>query len=274
MPWYRPIRNFEVDDDLRPCCDPPWFGSTSLPTSTLMFNKFVYACGHTLCDYEFCLKFEKWVRMRNVKVGSPAVGCQLQGGGVPGGRSRVGEIVRCGSGTWMHNVEGRKTNAVGVFMRVKIVHHCQIAMYFDICSVTCVLSMWMCVRSDGVQHIVGHFGRLLGHLRFVMPSPLPEHYGLIVLIGLAFWWFVVVVGVPNGYVPGPTECWIICFAIGTSHRGRSWSTRRAVKKLVVVIPSQRGWMGLCVCVRVCVCVCACVCVCRDYCQCNLLGNHM
>ena len=71
---------------------------------------------------------------------------------------------------------------------------------------------------------------LLGAVRFARPSPLPPQYSLTIAIGLTFWWFVVVVGVPIEVALVPAGCWRICFGIGTAQGGRSWSISKMSRR--------------------------------------------
>ena len=94
------------DEDLVPCYDPHWPQRVPLPDDNPMFNMFVGTTPRkTWWDREH--------RPRNIRIGRPAVGDYLE----------VGEVVRWRSGTFVHNLEGRCSNAVRSSMQIKDGHH-------------------------------------------------------------------------------------------------------------------------------------------------------
>ena len=79
-----------------------------MPICTPLYNKFVgkmFARG--------IQAFERPIRLRNIRIGHPAVANRLH----------IGEVVRYESHTFIHNVEGRQIGSLGATLRIFGAHH-------------------------------------------------------------------------------------------------------------------------------------------------------
>ena len=113
-------RDTDYDDILYYHFNYPSNGQGVLFINTLLYNKFVgridarglwdvrlphWAPGVPLCRLK--------VRLRNIKIGKPAVIRRLQ----------IGTVARAGSFTFIHNLEGRMANTSGSALQIDDAHH-------------------------------------------------------------------------------------------------------------------------------------------------------
>lgn len=82
---------------------PEWPNMLPLPADTPMYSKFVN------CH----MGAFQWHTMRNIRVGFAAIGYRLH----------VGEVVRHGCGTFVHNIDGRRTDTLGSVVRMRMYSH-------------------------------------------------------------------------------------------------------------------------------------------------------
>ena len=133
--------------------------------------------------------------MRNIRIGYPAIIYRLH----------VGEIVRNGNGTYIHNREGRRTDTLGSAVRMlRHAHHQGKGCYrYDgqlplplpsHCRVVCLDVRK--IRRSILLHPIRSYGPVI----LGKPRILYAHYALTIANGRAFSWYLVGASVPSGTV--------------------------------------------------------------------------
>ena len=161
----------DFDNDLLPHYGPDWPGRQPLPANTPMYNKFVSRI--TFVSIGFGIGWEEGDALRNIRTGSPAIRERLH----------VGEVVRHGSQTYVHNMEGCRTNTMDSSMRIcKDGHHqgknCHSSdRRLPLPLPSNVRIVYLNVRKlDDVQLIVLHFARSFGPVMLGRPNPLDAQF--------------------------------------------------------------------------------------------------